>query len=180
MCDPVSTAVGLQVGTELIGNSHQSALHDQNEAAALEAATQNYVALSAREIQEREATAGAISDVVRKSTRAQGTARSAAAAGGVSGQSLALLLGDFERNELEYQTNQLRGLKAREEQLVRQRQGVRSETISRIASVPDADLFGSVLRIAGAGAQSAFASRGPSTSIAPTNSVPFIGPPPAP
>ena len=133
---------------------YQRQAHALNTEIAEANALQQYAAFNRRRIQEREAAGQEIAQMGSEARRAQSFTTVAAAAGGISGGSVAALYDDFERQELDYQESVLRSEEFAELQLRDDQRAVQSNTRSRIAQtmprpVPRPSLVNLGLSIAG-------------------------------
>jgi len=115
MCDPVTaiTAVSTGVGFIQQSQSAQASRRAADRATDLaeEAALDRAANLSSRQRAARESAAADVDQVVRQSRQAQGQAAVAAAESGAAGNSVAALLRDFQRQELEFETRTIRNLR---------------------------------------------------------------------
>jgi len=132
----------------------QKETHKFNSEVATQNAIRNYTALQRRQVQERQKAAIDIQTVARTSAAAQGTARAQAAESGTAGLSVEALINDFEREELEFQTQTIRTGQFRDAQFRDEAQGVRAGLQGQILStlpapVQQPDFIGAGLRIAG-------------------------------
>jgi hypothetical protein len=138
----------------------QEQAYEANKAIAISDAINNYNAANMRLEQERARGAVEIQRVVRASREAAGAARTLAADHGVAGESVRLLLSDFERKASTFTTGVERNLKYVEEDIEARKRGTRTTMEGRILSalpgaVAKPSFFGAVLR-AGAGAFDAY------------------------
>lgn len=164
MCDPVSLAVAAAaVGTasSLAQARAQEEAADENEKQATTAAIQQYKNVEQRQLQEREATAASIRNVVRESQQARGALQAGAAGGGVAGKTIEALYADFERQQTENTATKMQQLRFAELDLASQRLGIQAQQQDRFNSVPHPSPLGVGLQIASTVVGAAQSAQGP-------------------
>lgn len=152
MCTPM--ALGITAGAASMAGSaanyaQQSGQADAQNARNQEVAARNqklarettkiqYISLDERIEQERTKAAFEASSIARDSVQARSRVSAAAVEAGVKGASLDALLADFERQEGEYLTQVKLSEAMQEEQIDREKQGIRLGLEGRlVSSTPD-------------------------------------------
>lgn len=164
MCDPLTiafiavSAAGTLYSTDQArknadaASDYQNAVYKRNAELADDAALAAYSSLQRRQLEEREAAGQGIEQVKRQALQAAGAARVSAGEAGVGGLNIDALLGDFARQELEYQTSVIRNQAFRSAQFGQEYEAIRGQQAGRILSalpqpVAKPDFFGAALRI---------------------------------
>lgn len=156
MCDPFTASVALAGAQSVYQgyqqdqradalNDYQKELHDANVRNAQRAAVTEFEALDRRQMEERRRASDAVADIARQSRLAVG--RVLATSESTAGNSVATLLGEFERQEAQRTSTVRFNLRETEAQLALERLGVRAREADRIAStipkpIPGADWLG--------------------------------------
>lgn len=140
----------LQAGSAIGRHIGQNRAHRAN----VRAADASYLA-TAGDIAARlgEETRAAYQMIDRGGVQAQastGTARASAAASGVGGRSIDLLLQDIERDRLGHRASVTQNLEAIQRQATRSLQGAQAARQSQIAGIPSANPWATGLEIGGA------------------------------
>lgn len=155
MCDPVTAAtvggLALKIGGEVLGYGAQKDASRANARSATEALKITNQGLDLRAQQEVAAGGQEIYGVTQQADQAGSDVRASAAAGGVGGMTVDLLLQTIEAEQglatqrIEDQTA------ANLRQIELERAGARAQTQSRINSMPGPNPLASALRIGGYG-----------------------------
>lgn len=154
MCDPTTIAVasfGLNAAGTIASYKAQQGEAAAARASATNSLKLNYQALGARELEEVQAATQEKANISRAAATAQGSAQAGAAASGVSGVSVDLLLGDLEREGGEARDSVQQNLESSIAQLERQKLGARANAQSQINGSPSPSFIPSALRLASAG-----------------------------
>ena len=162
MCEPVTIAAGVSAAAGLATSVMQTQAQNEQSAQNARSAKDAYIlktaALNSRIRQEGISAQQKQEDARLKAKRSQGTAKAAAASGGVKGQSVDRLLNDFSRSEAVFKDRVNEQLDATTASIRFDQQGLQSQANQRIAAVPPAgmgNLFGAAVK-AGAQGFSAF------------------------
>lgn len=151
MCDPVSIIAGaslaFSVGSQIAGASAQNKASAANRAAALRAFREANRDIALLQSQEKEAHAVTVFDIERTAKRAQAVAAVSAGEAHVTGTSVREMIQDLEREGAEAITREEANLEARMAGLEREKISGRTVMQQRIASVPRASTFGTILGI---------------------------------
>lgn len=168
MCEPVTLAASTaataklaisaasaaaSIGSAVISANQQNKAAAQNQRSALDAYVLKTAAQNSRIRQEGIAASQKKEDARLKTLRSQGTATAAAAAGGVQGKSVGMLLDDYSRSESIFRDRTEQQLSADTKAIRFDMEGFRAEADNRIKSSPSAGvgaLFGTAIQ-AGAG-----------------------------
>ena len=108
--------------------------------------------LNKRKLEERTATAQRLSDNSLRRMKGEASAITAAASGGVQGNSVEQVLADFYRNENVTSDRLKQSQEAQDSQIGYQMRGLEAKTKDRINSIPVpsvGDLFGTLAKSAG-------------------------------
>jgi hypothetical protein len=155
MCDPVSAtaAIGLalNVGSAVLDHKAQNKQANAVKASALESLKLQNNELSIREVQERIAGAQQIEQGNREVQAASGDIKASAAARGIGGLSLDLLLGDVVAQGARFKTSVDQNTEASVSQLERGKDEALAEAHARIAGAPKASNLATGLKIGAAG-----------------------------
>jgi hypothetical protein len=154
MCEPTAIIAGaglaFKAGSAIAGHKAQNKAAEANEAAALRAYHQNRQDLAILQQQEKQAHAVNVFDVERSARAAQAAAAVSAGEAGVTGQSVADILNDLDRQHAEAAIRTERNLDDRLAMLEREKLAGKAVMRDRIASVPRASTFGTVVGVGGA------------------------------
>lgn len=156
MCDPFTASVALAGAQSVYQgyqqdqradalNDYQKALHDANTRNAQRAAVTEFEALDRRQMEERRRAADAVASIARQTRLATGAA--IASSEGTAGNSVAALIGEFERQGAQGAATTRFDLRETEAQLDLERIAVRAREADRIAStipkpIPGANWLG--------------------------------------
>lgn len=156
MCDPVSAtiaAVGtaLKIGGTVAEASAQNQASNANRESATAALRLKDNELSLRELQEKIAGGQKLEQATRDTTAAAGDTTATAAANGVGGVTVDLLLKDIQAQGSRYADSVNDNTDATVSQLELEKRGAQAEAQSRINSVPRANPFMTALKIGAAG-----------------------------
>jgi len=133
----------------------QKKLQEANNKIAAEAANRNIVAIQRRQVQEHAALSQQTISVADQARRALAVATTQSADSGTSGNSLAALIDDFERQKLDAQQALIRSQKFRDTAAKDQVLNVRSaQRTNALNSLPDPVSIPSFLEAAGNALQS--------------------------
>lgn len=155
MCAPAPVIIAgasllMQAGSAV---AEQRAAAERAKANREEAARANIVAqsdISARQREEGARAARQLRDIGLQATGVKGRVRASAAAAGVQGSTVEMLLGDVEGSEGRARADIIDTHTATIEQLQRRRQGATAAAASRANAVPGPSGAATALRIGGA------------------------------
>lgn len=157
MCEPTSIMAGISlvIGTvsALAQKKQQDAMVKTNERQARDAYILQTAQMNRRAMEEQRAASQKKEDARIKTMKGKAKVKTAAAAGGVSGQGVQTLLGDFHRALGQYTHRTDQGLDATLLSIRDQKQGLKSQADARIASVPPAGWGGVFGAVAGGAAK---------------------------
>lgn len=144
------SSFALQAGSAVAGHIAQNKRRNAVE----DAANANYLStlgdISARVGEETNKATLAIDRAGVQTSTAKGAAKASAAASGVQGRSIDLLLQDFDKDRLEHRTSVQRNLSAVRRQADRRIQAADAARQSQIAGVPAASPFATGLELGAA------------------------------
>jgi hypothetical protein len=138
------------VGSSIFGKKAQDEAAEANRLAAIRAFKERNRDIALMQSQEKRAHAVNVFDIERKARSAQAMAAVSAGEAGITGQSVAAIAADIEREAGEAQIRSKQNLQDRMAMMEREKISGRSTMQSRIASVPRGSTFG---MIAGIGSQ---------------------------
>lgn len=118
--------------------NEQNAYYDANRKAAIAAANDRYAALNNKTLQEREAASGDLLQKRIEATKARATAKASAAESGVTGLSVAALMGDFHAQQARQEQAILTNYQIRRQSNEDEGVSTYHNTIGRINSVRQA------------------------------------------
>lgn len=168
MCDPVSIIAGaslaFSVGSQVAGASAQNKASKANAAAARRAFREANRDIALLQSQEKGAHAINVFDMERQARAAAALAEVSAGEASVTGTSVRELIQDIDRERAEAESRATRNLADRMAGLEREKISGRTVMQERIASVPGANTFGTIIGIgstvAGFGATALELNRG--------------------
>jgi len=134
MCDPISLGIGLAGAGLSALSAHKRS--KQNEAEARKAFVKQHQALTARKAEETIAGEQRIEQTGREIEQVKSRALTQAAEGQVSGISVDLLMGEFEREKGETFAAMEENIRLVRKQIGREIGGAEARRESRIAAVP--------------------------------------------
>ena len=155
MCVPLAPALigaslAIEVGSRIADHKAQSDQSDAVEREARRAQTIDRQAISVRQIEEGIAASRQLRDTRREGQQRAGAIEASAAAAGVTGSNVDLLLGDLEGSVGRATADILDSYTASVESLERQKLAVDAAAESRIAGAPAPSNLATGLRIGGA------------------------------
>lgn len=155
MCDPV-TAIGVTAAVVKIGGAVVEHVAQNKNADAVKDSANAALALkdhelSIREVQERIAGSQQIDQGKRQTLDATGDVQASAAARGVGGMTVDLLLNDLTAQGARFTDSVNQNTNANVDQLEREKDAAKAEANSRIAGAPGANPFVTALKIGSAG-----------------------------
>ena len=155
MCDPITAIAGaglaLGVGKAIVEHKAQNQAKAANDASALAALKIEDHELSLREVEERIAGNQQIDQATAAVLGAQGDVKANAAANGVTGMTVDMLLHDTERQGAAYKASVDANTEATVAQLERAKDEANANAQSRISSVLGANPLLTGLKIASTG-----------------------------
>lgn len=161
MCNPVVAAaaivadVGMKIGGAIVEHKAQNKAAAENEKLALESLRLQDHELSLEEVQTRLAGRQQEVQGEQATQAAEGDISQSAAARGVGGVSIDLLLQDAQAQGARFKTGVQRQTDAEAEAITRQKDTALEEAKARIAGVPKASGLATGLKIGGAAADAA-------------------------
>lgn len=162
MCEPTTLAFAtfaLAAGTEIAKSEGAKKERKQGTQAANRAYEATIEDLNARLEEERLAAATQVDQAGVDSESARGTARASAAAAGIQGKSVDLLIKDIDRSEAVYRDSVDDNLISTEAQIGRLKDQAGVNRDNQIAALPSYNPFLGGLRIASTVAQPALSQR---------------------